>query len=335
MQISVVIPTCNRKLRLLDLLRNLDQSICPIHEVIIVDSGDDAISAKEYDIFKNLKIVYVRSEKSVCIQRNIGIQKARSSWVFLCDDDIELPIDYLQKLTLHIEAFPDTGAVSGLWLQLEKNEWKATYPENSAIGLFWKFIFQLGIWGEINTSQNNLVIKKIKQYYSGKGNHISKAGWPIITVFSGEYFITPVYSLGASLIKKEWLLNSPFDEVLDRHGIGDNYGVIIGFPDTRIYVLNNTFVYHHQEVTNRLQNSLQYYRRILALHYFIKTKNRLKIIKTRWLIWSLTGNLIRFIFSENRMMVWAAFKSIWTVVTGQNPYCKDAKKGQKVVEPIL
>src|SRR5687768_17940800 len=63
------------------------------------------------------------------------------------------------------------------------------------------------IWGEIKCS------KKFSRYYQQKGNHISKAGWPVLTNFTGEYFTTPVYSLGAALVKKQWLLHSPFDEV--------------------------------------------------------------------------------------------------------------------------
>ena len=86
--------------------------------------------------------------------------------------------------------------------------------------------------------------------------------------FSGEYFITPLYSLGAALIPKSWLIKSPFDEFLDPHGIGEHYGVIAGFPSQKIHVLNNAFVYHHHEEANRLQKSLQYYRRVLALDYY-------------------------------------------------------------------
>jgi glycosyltransferase involved in cell wall biosynthesis len=335
MNVSVVIPTCNRKSNLLALLNNLNNSTFPLYEVIVIDSGEEKLQTAEYSMFKNLNIQYINSEKSVCIQRNIGIQKAVSPWIFLCDDDIEMPNDYLQKLTTHLNLHPDTGAVSGCWLQPEKDEWRATYPENSAMELFWKFIFQLSIWGEINCAANNILIKKIKQYYNSKGNHISKAGWPVITDFSGEYFTTPVYSLGASLIKKKWLLDSPFDEVLDRHGIGDNYGVILSFPGTCIHVLNNTFVYHHQSPINRLQKPMQYYRRTLALDYFIKTKDRLKKTKTRWLVWSLTGNLIRFISSANRMMIKATFRLIIVIVAGNNPYYKAAKERRKVEEPIL
>ena len=339
MQISVVIPTCNRKARLLSLLKNLDQSTYPIDEVIIVDSGDDILSENEYSSFKNLNIQYLQSERSVCIQRNMGIQKAGSDWILLCDDDIEIPVDYLNQLTDHIAANPNAGAVSGLWLQKKKGDpvaigWKATYPENSAIQLLWKYIFKLGIWGEINASSKNWLIKKIKQYYRKKGNHISKAGWPVLTDFSGKYFSAPIYSLGASLVKKEWLIRSPFDEVLDRHGIGDNYGVLVDFPEN-IHVLNDVFVYHHREPMNRLQKSLQYYRRALALDYFIRTKESLRRIKRRWLVWSLIGNMISFILSPDKLMIRAAFKSAWMILRCKNPYVKAAKEGKKIIEPGL
>src|ERR1700752_5286163 len=106
MDISVVIPTCNRKTRLLSLLQNLDHSTYRTAEVIIIDSGEEKLISEECAMFKNLKIQYVSSERSVCIQRNIGIQNSKSSWIFICDDDIEVPSDYLQKLTDHILQVP-------------------------------------------------------------------------------------------------------------------------------------------------------------------------------------------------------------------------------------
>jgi glycosyltransferase involved in cell wall biosynthesis len=335
MQISVVIPTVDRKMRLLSLLVSLDRSTQPIHEVIIVDSGNDRLTPDEYSSIKNFPIYYIPSESSVCIQRNIGIRLARSEWIFLCDDDIEIPADYLQKLSSYININPGTGAISGLWLQKDGNAWTASYPEISAKQLLWKYIFRLSIWGPITCSANNYVIRKIKQYYQRKGNHITRAGWPVITDLSGDHFFAPVYSLGGSLVKKEWLQNSPFDEILDRHGIGENYGVIAGFPGRGISVLNSTCIYHHQETTNRLMQPLQYYRRVLALDYFIQTKRTLKNIKRRYLFWSLIGNMISFIFSRNKSMMRAGFKSAWDVFWNKNPYPKAAKNNRKIIEPVL
>lgn len=334
MHISVVIPTCNRRQRLLLLLQHLYHSSYPLLEVIIVDSGEDRLEPADYASFKKLNILYLQSEKSVCIQRNTGIHQAKGQWIFLCDDDIEVPEDYLQKLVNHIIAHQETGAVSGLVLQREMNEWKASYPVHSAFQLFWKFVFQLSIWGEIQCKRKNIIVSKMKRFYQRKGNHISKAGWPVITDFSGEYFLSPVYGLGASLVKKEWLMQSLYPEVLDRHGIGDNYGVAINFPGN-IHVLSNAFVYHHQETVNRLRRPLQYFRRVLALDYFIRTNKRLSFVKKSWLLWSLIGNLLAFIFVRDRIMILPAFKAIWKIVWNNNPYCQAAKEKKRVTEPLL
>ncbi|MBL7742133.1 MAG: glycosyltransferase [Chitinophagaceae bacterium] len=335
MQISVVIPTCDRRARLLSLLRDLDRSAYPLNEVIIVDAGDDKLSPAEYSRFSNLDIQYVSSERSVCIQRNTGIRMARSPWIFLCDDDIEIAGDYLQGLVNHIHSFPETGAVSGLWLEKVNGEWKASHPVVSTGALVWKYIFGLGIWGEIDCAGNSIIIKKIRAYYKRKGNHISKAGWPVNTNFAGDYIVCPVYSLGASLVKKEWLIRSPYDEVLDRQGIGDNYGVIMGFPVPAIQVVNKVVVYHHHEQTNRLKESLQYYRRVLALAYFIRIRQALPHVKKHRLIWSLAGNFFRFLLAGDFIMIKATLRSIWQITFDTNPYRIAKQEGRKVAEPVL
>jgi glycosyltransferase involved in cell wall biosynthesis len=335
MDISVVIPTCNRKAQTLLLLKNLNQSSLPLYEVLIIDSGEDKLSQTDYRVFTNLNIHYVESEKSVCIQRNVGIRKARSEWIFLCDDDMEVPTDYLQKLAEHSAGHPEAGAISGLVLQKLNNEWRSSYPINSAVMLIWKFIFQLNIWGEINCRSNNIVVRKIKRYYQRKGNHISKAGWPVVTNFSGDYFTTPVYGLGASLVRRDWLLRSPYEEVLDKHGIGDNYGVNMGFPSTGIHVLTAAFVYHHRGPENRLLRPLQYFRRVLALDYFRKVNKKPAYVKKYWLLWSLAGNFLSFLFDREIIMLRPAVKLIWRISLGRNPYYHAAKLNKKVVEPML
>jgi glycosyltransferase involved in cell wall biosynthesis len=328
MQISVVIPTCNRKSRLCQLLGNLNQSIHPIAEVIVVDSGDDRMTPAEYLKFSNLKIIYLNSERSVCVQRNKGIKAASSPWIFLCDDDNEVPADYLYKLANHIEIHPDTGAVSGITLEQQQGEWKAAYDINSSKELFFKYIFQLSIWGNIVCKQNNFLIRSIKNYYSGKGNHISKAGWPVVTDFSGDFFITPIYGLATCLIRKTWLEFSPYDEVLDQHGIGDNYGVAIGFPKIGIHVLNHAFIYHHHEQVNRLQKPLQTYRRALALDYFIKTKKSIPHVKKQWLLWSLLGNTLISILQRDKLGISPSFRAFLSVLSGRNPYYENARNNQ-------
>lgn len=328
--ISVVIPTCNRKARLLSLLGNLEQSTYPIAEVIVVDSGEDRLSEEELEAF-SLHTLYVSSEKSVCIQRNKGIRMATSEWIFLCDDDIEVPVDYLEKVTSHLESFQDAVAISGIVMQLEQNIWVANYPVSSTKELLKRFIFNFSIWGVISC-KNNFISKPMKAYYKKRGNHIANSGLPVVTDFSGDYFTTPVYGLGSSIIKKEWLLRFPYAEVLDKHGIGDNYGVAINFPKKSIHVLNNAFVYHFQEPINRLQRPLQYYRRMMALDYFRRTSNDIKHVKKWCLLWSLMGNLLGFIISADKVMIKPSYKCLVNIMFGKNDYLKAANEGQKVVE---
>jgi len=333
-QISTVIPTCNRKPALLTLLKSLDRSLFPLSEVIIVDSGEDRLVPAEYNIFKNLNIRYLGAEKSVCIQRNLGIREARSPWIFLCDDDVEMPPDYLQHLVSHVARHEEAGAVSGLFMQKDDGGWSAKYPERSARSLFLKFIFQLGLWGGIDCPDKNILIKKIKKHYLRKGNHLSKAGWPVIVDITGDHFTTPTYTLGASLVKRDWLIASPYDEVLDRHGIGDNYGVILGFPTPSVRVLNNAYVYHHQEPANRLQRPYQYFRRVLAIDYFIRAKPKPLHRKKGWILWSLAGNMLAFIRARDWRMVRSSFKAIWLIALDRNPYALAAKAKKKVTEPL-
>jgi len=335
MQISVVIPTCNRKVRLLALLQNLHGSVYPLREVIIVDSGEDRLEPADFAPFTGLPIHYLWSEKSVCIQRNKGIQMAGGEWIFLCDDDMEVPADYIQKIVDHIRQYPEAGAVSGMVLQKEGEVWQASYPLSANSRLIRAFIFQNSIWGEINGTGNTWLSRRIRNWYQDKGNHISKAGWPVLTNFTGDHIVTPVYGLGASVVRRDWLLQSPYDEVLDRYGIGDNYGVAVDFPVAAIHVLTQAQVYHHQEPVNRLQRSLQYYRRTLALHYFIKTKKRLHKVRKSWLLWSLTGNLLGFIYIRDGKMARAALKAMSLIISGKNPYYRAARSNKKVTEPVL
>ena len=211
--------------------------------------------------------------------------------------------------------------------------WKATHPVTSERQLIWKYIFKLSIWGEVNCRPNGITNKLIK-YYKQKGNHLSKAGWPVNTDFEGECVCCPVYSLGASLVKKEWLLKSPFDEVLDPHGIGDNYGVVLGFPVPGVHVVTGTSVYHQLEPVNRLKKSLQYYRRVLALDYFIRIRKTPGVTRG-WLAWSLFGNLLSFIPSGNSRMIKAGVKSLWKIIFGINPYYKASREGKRTVTPTF
>jgi glycosyltransferase involved in cell wall biosynthesis len=320
MEVSVVIPTCNRRERLLSLLGDLSRSTHPLCEILIVDSSDERLGSADYAKFAGAPIHYVASErKSVCVQRNIGIRRARSAWVFLCDDDIEVPPDYLGKLAEHVRAHPEAGAVSGLCLERDEAGWKSEFPVTSSRGLLWRYLFQLGVWGELRP--RGALIDRIANRYRRRGNHISRAGFPVLVDFSGPYFRTPIYALGASVVRKDWLLDSPYDEHLDPHGFGDNYGVAIGFPKEGIHVVTGAAVRHHRAPEGRPRDAEAYAHRLMALHYFIRSHAALPTmdVRERVFLWSLIGQVIFHAGRRNRDFASAAASTFSTVIRGRNP----------------
>ncbi|MBL6449802.1 glycosyltransferase family 2 protein [Fulvivirga sp. 29W222] len=334
-EVSVIIPTRNRRKSLMQLLEDLSKQTYALKEVIIVDSSDERMNADLFDEeFPSLNVKYLASEASVCIQRNLGIKEAQGSHIFLCDDDINLPEDYVAVLMEHSKTH-QSGATSGLVMQKESGDWEYSYPPASFGKLLFAFIFQQSVWGDISNMQVKVwqrpFYRIIKQYYRYKGNSLSLAGWPVITEFKSPAFHVAVYGLGASIIKREWLINSLYDEVLDPHGIGDNYGVAIGFPaEKAVEVVCAAKAYHHQSKENRLESATTYYRRLVALDYFLKKFSRFNWWHKLWFAWSLLGNLLLF---RNKEEYRDATKRVLKLALwDRNPYQKASRQGEKVLE---
>lgn len=338
MKISVVIPTRNRPHIVVNTLDSLAKQTLPPDEIIIIDASDNKnyISEIKYR-FKHLPLKWIDSTPSVCIQRNIGIQQASHEWIFLCDDDITVPENYLSILTEYIRKNKNCGAVAGRLMQMENGKWTDQYHVKNFSGLLWRFIFQLPVWGDLDGIKgsflNGTLFSSIKKFYKNRGNTFTLAGWPLITNWNSPVFRTCVYSLGANLIKRDWLLQSPYDEVLDRSGIGDNYGVAIGFPEQlAIHVVSDTQAFHWRAVQNRLTQPLSYYRRVMALHYFIKRSKKSFAFTTAFFIWSLTGNALMYLLKRDFTTFRATIKTIGLILTNQNPYWQAYLQNKKVIE---
>jgi glycosyltransferase involved in cell wall biosynthesis len=318
MEVSVVVPTRNRPDRLRALLENLARSTLLPREVIVVDASDTRPGASALAGLDPLRVVTLEAAPSVCAQRNAGIRRASSPWIFLCDDDVEVPPSTLARLAAHAETHPAAGAVSALFLERQANGWSAAFPETSALVLAWKTVFELGMWGPI-AAQGPLG-RALAARQRRRGNRIARSGWPIITEMAGPFFRTPIYTLGAALVRRDWLLASPFDESLDSHGLGDNYGVAIGFPAEGIHVVNDAPVYHHRAPANRLADGTAQERRMLALDYFIRTRRELGPVRTADFLWSLAGAGILHAASGNGPAARAMFRALARAATGRNPY---------------
>ena len=333
MDISVVIPTRNRQESLLRLLGSLNQQAYPFREIIIVDSSDEPIdicTLKQH--FPTLTICLLRSDPSVCVQRNIGIRKATSSHIFLCDDDLEFPQHYVSHLTEFLKMYPEVGVVTGRLVEPDmKQNTEDSFRIISFVQLLWNFIFQLTVWADLDKTHTQMLsrlpFRLLRKYYKSKHNTFSLAGWPLVTEVQVPYFRTAIYSLGGAIIRRQWLLDSPYDEILDPHGIGDNYGVALDFPeDLPIAVLMDTYVMHSKSNINRLAPQITYFRRLLALDYFMTKSKKFSLVNRGFLIWSLIGNLLAQSAGFNTRKAWATIKAAYLIATGRNPYSRALKQ---------
>jgi len=310
----------------------------PPAEVIVVDASDEGFhDAKALaDEFPTLPLILLSSAPSVCIQRNKGIEAAKSGWIFLCDDDIELPRDHFQRLAEHVAKHPGCGAVAGKLRQLESGTWVDQYPPRRFFTALYLFVFQLSVWGPVEDVKTNRFTRPVLDWISGwyrrRGNRESLAGWPLITQWQRPSFTARIYSLGADLVRRELLLSSPYDPVLDPGGIGDNYGVALGLPNG-IDVIDSTFALHHREQENRVNRKTAYYRRILALHYFVRARFANAGVTTAWLCWSLVGLSLQQLLHLDLSMLKLSVKALFKIVAGRNPYVIAKKQGKIVISP--
>jgi len=336
--ISVVIPTRNRPGRVRNALSALAKQSLPPAEVIVVDASDEGFHDEKMlaHEFQTLQLILLSSAPSVCIQRNKGIEAARSDWVFLCDDDIELPMDHFQLLANHLAEHPGCSAVGGKWRQLEGGVWVDNYPPRSFSTALYGFVFQLSVWGPIDGVKTNRFTRPLltwmNEWYRKRGNRESLAGWPLITQWQRPCFTTKFCSLGAVLVRREFLLSTPFDPVLDPGGIGDNYGVALGLPNG-IDVIDSTFVLHHREQHNRVDRKIAYYRRILAMHYFVKARSTNATSTTLWLCWSIIGLSLAQLRRLDVAMLKLSVKAFFKIIAGRNPYEVAKNEGKVVISP--
>ncbi|HEX9615088.1 MAG TPA: glycosyltransferase family A protein [Bacteroidota bacterium] len=325
MQIGAIIPTRNRPESLYRLLRSLELQSHPLAEVIIADASDDPLPQDRLiSGFPHLNLRSLHMEPSLCAQRNAAIRSAVSPHILLCSDDLEVPADYVRSLAAFLGQHPDAGAVSGLWIELDlTGTFRTEFPVIRFRTLLWNFIFQLTVWADVQKISvppgARPLFSFLTKFYRARGNTWTLGGWPLVTQINAPFFHTCFFSLDGMIVKKEWLLGSPYDERLGPHGIGENYGVALGFPGP-LTVVTNVHVLHHKEQSNRLPVHESYFRRILALHYFMRTSPLFKPINRVFLLWSLLGNVLGQCLTLKFRHALTTLKAIGMIVLGRNPY---------------
>jgi glycosyltransferase involved in cell wall biosynthesis len=340
--VSAVIPTRNRAASLHRVLRALAAQSRPPEEVIISDASDVPLSATALAAdYPGLNLSYFRAVPSVCAQRNEGIRRARSTHVLLCDDDIEPPLDYVERLAGVVEQDPDTGAVTGVWTEPDATgRFSAPFPVPSFRSLLAGFVAQRTVWGDVEAVAGGAITRfplaLLKRWYRRRGNTWSLGGWPLVTQVRMPIVRTAIYTLGSALVRRDWLLASPYEERLGPHGIGDNYGVALGLPGDRpIALLTDLAVRHHREQGNRLARVSAYHERVLALHYFMRKSPRFSRVNEVFLLWSLLLGAAEFGIAGQPDWRRAALRVLLAVITGRNPlFARSSPPGPTRPEPV-
>ena len=117
MEVSIIIPTRNRNLILIETLNSIaktDAKLINNIEVILVNDGDDELSIPK-TIIDQLNIIIIKSNsKGAAFARNMGAQSSKGKLLLFLDDDILIPEDNIIK-HLKVHDTYVNSIVSGIW----------------------------------------------------------------------------------------------------------------------------------------------------------------------------------------------------------------------------
>jgi hypothetical protein len=233
---------------------------------------------------------------------------------------MEPPPTYIERIVDYFENCPDAGAVSGLVLEpMSDGTFNDGFHHVTLSTLLPNFLFQHTVWTDLSamkaTFPGSWLLLGLRRFYDWRGNTFTLSGWPLLSQVGHPVTHTAIYGLGGSIVRREWLEHSPFDESLDEYGVGDNYGVALGFPGTKpITVLTTVSIYHHKVADNRLPRSEAYVRRVLALDYFMSKSGRFSPLSRVLLRWSIVGNFLGGFLNGQKEMARAARKTFWRLM---------------------
>lgn len=157
LKISVIIPTYGREQPLIDSIDDVLKQNYPDFEILVVDqtqNHEPATEAYLQELSKTQKINWYRVNwASLPGARNYAVRRAKGDILIFIDDDVKLPINYLQTHSKNYQDHPEIGAVAGRVFDRMKladyanaNEDSSPYtieylpPEAMDAGIAWYYI---------------------------------------------------------------------------------------------------------------------------------------------------------------------------------------------------
>ncbi len=115
---SIVVPTHNRIHLVESLLQTLTaarSNFSGTVEILIIDSSENDNASVISQLCHQYQAIYFRCINNVCKKRNLGIQQAKSEFVFFTDSDCEIMPDTLtQHAQTYVIGGKDIGGVLGM-----------------------------------------------------------------------------------------------------------------------------------------------------------------------------------------------------------------------------
>jgi len=110
--VSIVIPTHNRKEKLVSLIKSILESDYPkdrLEIIVIDDASTDGTYEYVKKLFPQVKIIRNEEEKLLAESRNIGISLSSGKYIFVIDDDNIVDKHTIRELVEFMEKNPEVG----------------------------------------------------------------------------------------------------------------------------------------------------------------------------------------------------------------------------------
>lgn len=138
---SIIIPTMQKDVEILNkLIFELDSSNL-VNEILIIDNSAKGFTSNS----KKVRVIVPKKNLFVNASWNLGVKEAKNQVVGIFNDDIILPINFIEEVNNFIQKTPDFGIIgldSTYIKNYEKKDFE-TYPNNSNLTFkpFYKTIY--------------------------------------------------------------------------------------------------------------------------------------------------------------------------------------------------
>ena len=130
--VSLVISVWNRKEDLRENLATIRQQTVPADQVIVVDNdSSDGTPEMVIEEFPEVQLIRMpHSQYGACETFNVGFSSAKGDFVGILDDDVILPVTFVEHMLQKFAEEPDTTAIlSPKVVEPEMPEWYKTTPQ--------------------------------------------------------------------------------------------------------------------------------------------------------------------------------------------------------------